>query len=292
MTEIVERETNWLPLQAVDQRRLSEARLQAHYALQWLARVARGYIPPQPDDNHTNLGWDAGMGGLTTHPLRDGARLGLRLIDLTLIWHAGAGSQPSLFPLSGSTDAQARKRLSEHLAARGLDAQALDAPVPYVMPMHTIAKGAPYGAVGLTGALAELAAWFNNAAGSLGFIYDRMRERNWAASPVRCWPHHFDIATLTTLPARAADAAASINAGLSPGDKYYDEPYFYVSIYPEPDPRMLPTLPTLGHWHERDFIAAVARAESIVAAGNQQAATDHFLQAAIDAAIKVWMTGA
>src|SRR6516165_9060170 len=96
----------------------------------------------------------------------------------------------------------------------------------------------------------------------------------------------FDIATLTTLPARAADATASINAGLSPGDKYYDEPYFYVSIYPEPDPRMLPTLPTLGHWHERDFIAAVARAESIVAAGNQQAATDHFLQAAIDAAIK------
>jgi hypothetical protein len=73
VTEIVERETNWVPLQAVEQSRLSEARLQAHYALQWLARAARGYIPPQPDDNHTNLGWDAGMGGLITHPLRDGA---------------------------------------------------------------------------------------------------------------------------------------------------------------------------------------------------------------------------
>jgi hypothetical protein len=58
VTEIVERETNWVPLQAVEQRRLSEARLQAHYALQWLARASRGYIPPQPDDNHTNLGWD------------------------------------------------------------------------------------------------------------------------------------------------------------------------------------------------------------------------------------------
>jgi hypothetical protein len=64
VTEIVERETNWVPLQAVEQSRLSEARLQAHYALQWLARAARGYIPPQPDENHTNLGWDAGMGGL------------------------------------------------------------------------------------------------------------------------------------------------------------------------------------------------------------------------------------
>jgi hypothetical protein len=85
VTEIVERETNWVPLHAVEQRRLSEARLQAHYAPQWLARAARGYISPQSNDNHISLGWDAGTGGLITHPLRDGAQLGLRLIDLTLI---------------------------------------------------------------------------------------------------------------------------------------------------------------------------------------------------------------
>ena len=51
------RGSDWKPLHGVDQRRLSEARLQAHYAVQWLARAARAYVPPQPDDGHTNLGW-------------------------------------------------------------------------------------------------------------------------------------------------------------------------------------------------------------------------------------------
>jgi len=46
---------DWMPLRGVNQRRLSEARLQAHYAVQWLARAARAYVPPQPDDEHTNL---------------------------------------------------------------------------------------------------------------------------------------------------------------------------------------------------------------------------------------------
>ena len=48
------RRSDWMPLRGIDQRRLSEARLQAHHAVQWLARAARAYIPPQPDDEHTN----------------------------------------------------------------------------------------------------------------------------------------------------------------------------------------------------------------------------------------------
>jgi hypothetical protein len=47
---------DWRPLQVSDQQRLSMARLQAHHAAQWLARAARAYVPPQPDDGHTNLG--------------------------------------------------------------------------------------------------------------------------------------------------------------------------------------------------------------------------------------------
>src|SRR5215472_17222155 len=93
---------------------------------------------------------------------------------------------------------------------------------------------------GMNDALAELAAWFGNAALLLGSIQRQMIGRKLAASPARCWPHHFDLATLTTLPTRNADTTGYIGAGLSPGDEYYDEPYFYVSVYPEPDPAALP----------------------------------------------------
>ena len=155
------------------------------------------------------------------------------------------------------------------------------------MPAHAISQGAAYGPAGLSDALAELAAWFGNAAPLIGSIQRQMIGRKLAASPARCWPHHFDLATLTTLPARNADATRYVGVGLSPGDEYYDEPYFYVSVYPEPNPAALPSLPTLGHWHLRDFVAAVATAHKIVAATNQQAETDEFLRAAVNGAIKV-----
>jgi len=279
------RGSDWVPLRGIDQRRLSEARLQAHYAIQWLARA---YVPPQPDDEHTNLGWDGALGGFITHPFKDGAGLSLKVTDLTLALHVDkGGTHVQSFSLDGRSDAQAREWLSEQLGARGLDAHALDAPSPYEMPAHAISQGAAYGSADLTDALAELAAWFGNATLLLGSIR-QMIGRNLAASAVRCWPHHFDLATLTTLPARNPDATGYVGAGLSPGDEYYDEPYFYVSVYPEPDPAALPSLPMLGHWHLHDFMAAIAAAHKIVAAKNQQAETEHFLRAAIDGAIKVF----
>ena len=255
MSGMIMRGSDWVPLRGIDQRRLSEARLQAHYAVQWLARAARAYVPPQPDDGHTNLGWDGALGGFTTHPLKDGAWLSLKITDLTLALHVGEGStHVQSFSLDGRPDAQAGQWLSKQLAARGLDAHALNAPSPYEMPAHAVSQGAAYGPAGLSDTLAELAGWFGNAGLSLGSVQRQMIGRKLAASPVRCWPHHFDLATLTTLPARNADATGYVGAGLSPGDEYYDVPYFYISVYPEPDPAALPSLPTLGHWHLRDFI--------------------------------------
>jgi hypothetical protein len=281
---------DWVPLRGVEQSRLSEARLQAHYAIQWLTRAARAYVPPQPDDSHTNLGWDGTFGGFITHPLKDGALLSLKITDLTLGLRDGETSEHAqYFSLDGRPDAQAGQWLSEQIGARELDTHAIEAPSPYEIPMHAVSQGAPYRLTGLTDAFAELAAWFNNAGLSLGSVHRQMIARKWAASPVRCWPHHFDLATLTTLPARNADATGYVGVGLSPGDEYYDEPYFYVSVYPEPDPQVLPTLPMLGHWHGRDFMAAVATAQRIVATKNQQAETDDFLKAAIDGVIKVLM---
>src|SRR5438093_11685491 len=86
----------WKPLQIIERGRLSEARLAAHTAAQWLARAARAYIPPKPDDSHTNLGWDQALRGLSTHPLPDGSRLALRIADLTLLLLGARGGALSL----------------------------------------------------------------------------------------------------------------------------------------------------------------------------------------------------
>jgi hypothetical protein len=278
----------WRPLHAVDQTRFREARLQAHHAVQWLARTARAYIPPQPDDSHTSLSWDRSIDGFMTHALIDGTRLSLQVVNLTLALYEGgkAGNIHSL-SLSGRHDKSIREWLGELLGARGLNPQALDAPSPYEIPAKAIAQGAKYDLIGWKDALAELAAWFANAELSLSHVQRQMMAQKFAVSSVRCWPHHFDLSTLTTLPVRAAETTGHVGVGLSPGDEYYNEPYFYISVYPDPHSAMLPALPKFGHWHTHEFTAAVMPARRLLTAQDQRVETDDFLQAAVTAAIKL-----
>src|ERR1700761_2747671 len=124
----------WHPIRTFDRARLAAARLQAHHATQWLAGTARADVPARPDDSHTSLGWDAAFGGLTSHPLPDGARLGLRLADLTLaLFPTDASAPHDTLALAGRRDPDACTWLMSHAGMRNLDPAALDAPLPYML---------------------------------------------------------------------------------------------------------------------------------------------------------------
>jgi hypothetical protein len=268
---------SWHCLHGVDPAALRAARIQAHLATQWLARVARAYVAARPEDGHTNLGWDDALGGLVAHPLPDGALFGLCIAELTLVLLDSSGRKDS-FALDGRRDADACEWLRRHARARGLEAQALDAALPYGLP--AFAGGDVYTAAALAKPLAELAIWFSNANGTLAATQQWLATRKIDAPPVRCWPHHFDLDTLVTLaPGRTT------GIGFEPGDAYYDEPYFYVSLHPAPDTAALPPLPAIGHWHAKNFTAAIAPAHRILAVKQQGAEVAAFLQAAVEAAI-------
>ena len=277
---------DWRPFGNLRPARLVKARVQAHYAVQWLARAARAFVAAKADDSHTSLGWDDALGGFATYALKADTRLGLRIADLTLVLLDG-NSHSSDFSLNGRTDAHARRWLGAQLSARGMETAALDAPAPYEIPADPIMDGSPYRVDEEAGALAELSTWFNNAHCSLESVRREIVDRKLAASAVRCWPHHFDVATLTSLDEPGGEHGRSVNAGFSPGDHYYEEPYFYVSPYPYPDAAALPRLPAPGHWHTHEFTAAIAPASRIVAARIPQRDADTFLHAAVEACIKI-----
>jgi len=256
---------------------LHEARLQAYYAAQWLARVARAYVPPQPHDRHINFGWDSAFGGLVTHPLPDGSRLGLRIADLTL---AFLDVHPHQLALDGRADAEVRTWLGGHIAARNLVVRKLDEPSPYDMPFHAIATGARYSLEELGAAFAGHATWFANAHGALSDAQNALAARKLKAPPVRCWPHHFDLDCLVDL-----GRGRSMGLGYCPGDEYCDEPYFYTSMEPEPFIPSLPLLPAMAHWHTYKFLAALAPAHKILAAHDQGAYVRQYLDAALAAAL-------
>jgi hypothetical protein len=144
----------------------------------------------------------------------------------------GAAVVESIF-LNGRSDSQVRQSLGDKLSKLNLDARALDAPSPYEIPAHAIAQGGHYDAIRSAAAPTQLAVWFSNAELLLDRMQGQLIGRKLAASSVCCWPHHFDLASLTTLPKRDFEAVDYLGVGLSPGDIYYDEPYFYVSMHPK-----------------------------------------------------------
>ncbi|MGH8686898.1 MAG: hypothetical protein ACREU5_00410 [Burkholderiales bacterium] len=264
---------DWSTLRSLAPTTLVPARELAHNAVQWAVRAARANLTPALDDSHTSLSWDARAAALVTQSMPDDVRVGVGVATPTLLFMRRGEVADSL-ELAGKPKSIAGAWLDTHLARAHLKA-ASGQTLPYEVPAADIAKAAA-----LAPQLAVLGRWFAAAAEVLEAQRAKYAKYKPGASPVRCWPHHFDIAVLVGLEEGDAEHAKSIGFGISPGDGYYPEPYFYLSPYPMPETKGLPSLPPGGRWHTKDFFAAVATATDLLALRNPRAG----LEAIIDAA--------
>lgn len=262
---------DWSGLRDPAPAQLVQARETAHYAVQWLARAARANLPAAPDDSHTALAWDAQLEALASAPFPNGAKVGLRLAPLELAVHGQRRGEQ--LALDGRAADRVDAWLDAALAAHGLE-PASQVALPYAVPARPLADSRE---------LAQLARWFAAAAEVLEALRVKYRDFRPGPSPVRCWPHHFDIAVLVGLEEGDAESSRSIGIGCSPGDAYYAQPYAYVSPYPRPKAPQLPPLPPGGHWHTRDFFGAVATADALLAERDPRAALGEVIDAAFEA---------
>jgi len=257
---------------------LVAARETAHYAAQWVAKAARANLRAAPDDSHTALAWDARLQALSSARFADGTKIGLRLAQLELaVLYGGVGEG---LALDGRAAGEVDAWLDAQLAARSLKPASRVA-LPYAIPERPLRK--------LPG-LGALARWYAAAAEALEAVRVKHGALRPGPSPVRCWPHHFDIAVLVRLEEGEAESARAIGIGVSPGDAYYAQPYAYISPYPAPKDARLPALPPGGHWHTQDFFAAVASADALLAQGDPRAALDAVIDAAF-ATERRWLDG-
>lgn len=265
----------WHPVDSTRAGALSDARRQLHHAAQMATAAGISYLPPRSDDSHTNLEWVDRHGALESNPVpasRGTLRVGVRVGDLTLLLIRE--EDISELPLRGQSMDQAASWLRERLAAAGLDGDRYTLKRHYQIPPHPVAGGARFSAADAD--LTQLEKWFSNGAAAL----EAVRRANREASEVRCWPHHFDIATLITI-----GASASVGVGLEPGDAYYSEPYFYVNAHPQPSvDRLTATLAGKGVWHTREWIGAVLPGSRVVPDGAaQEGQVSAFLASAVAA---------
>jgi hypothetical protein len=279
---------DWRPLAGVDLVRLQEARLQAHYAVQWLARSAQAFIAPKPDDSHMNFSWEDAYGGFATHKLQ-GVRIGVKLLPLSIATLEGKNSEPGrVLVLDGQKDADIRNWFGETAHSLGLDARPLDKPLPYKILPHRIATGSTYNTAGLDEALRELMAWFSNADKSIARVAEAMRQNKFDVSMVRCGPQHFDLSAQIVVQAGKStlESGRLISVGLSPGDINYNEPYFFASPSPAPPPAKLPPLAEPGRWHVKGFTAAILPSQRILSAQARQTFVEKFFIEAVGASLK------
>jgi len=257
---------------------LAAARALAHRAAQWPARAACANLVPVPDDSHTSLSWDSDMAALLGQPLDGGVRVGLRVAVHELVFTTE--SRCDALPLTGKPDAEVGSWLDGKLVAEGLK-PASGTKLPYEVPSTMFARA---GEEALR--FPAIALWFAAAAEALGELHQSYRRYTPGPSPVRCWPHHFDIAILVALEEGRAESARSIGIGVSPGDNYYAQPYLYVSPYPKPDTADLPPLPPGARWHTKDFFGAVATGTDLLALADPRAAFTRIVDAAFAESLK------
>ena len=232
---------------------LTQARIHAHYAAQLLCAVALADVEPLPGDAHQNLGWDDSLEGFVGRQVRNGSRhVALSVPSLTLF--VCEKDEASQFALSGRTLSEAFRWLEGELK---MNPQTLRLP-EHDLPNHALSSDGRFEA---SDALTELARWYHNAAQAIGALVGSRTD----ASPLRCWPHHFDLATLVTLkPDPDPESARTVGVGMTPGDGSYPDPYFYVTPWPYPDDRLsVPALATDGHWHRDGWFGAVLTGQDL-----------------------------
>jgi hypothetical protein len=278
--------TSWRRYGAVDARAIEEARLVLHHAAQLAAAPGRSLLEARPDDSHTALGWSAELQALVgeTVPGPTPWRAALRPGDLTLLVLTPDLENASAFLLAGRSLDEAFGWLGEQASERGTAASRLSRERPYEIPRHPVSDGEALPSPP-SAEHAELARHFANSDRLLRWLV----ADDPGASPVLCWPHHFDIGASIRLDPAGGDASPTIGIGMSPGDEGVPEPYYYVNAWPRPErlPDPLPPLPDGGRWNTEGWLGASLPTRELVAlndAEGQEAGARGFLVHAVEAA--------
>jgi len=255
---------SWHRLGAVNPAKLSDARLELHYALQLATSLGKCFLEPRPEDSHGWMTWDERTGSLVSETVQGNSkircRLDLRKLTLYLANpDAGRDDNPlSSFPLHEKTFFDAYNWLSGSLNDLGLKGDRLCVDI-MSLPEHPIRNGGKFTTDLMKSGLNELALYFSNA----DSLFKGTRELFSNASEVKCRPQTLDIGITTPLGNRGGDTKKSFHAGLSAGTDEFPEPHFYSYLLPYPPAGSLPPL-RFGFRHTDGWTGAFLKASSIV----------------------------
>ncbi|MEM9986137.1 MAG: hypothetical protein AAF804_13675 [Bacteroidota bacterium] len=241
---------NWQLLSQIPTSNLDQAREQLHAAIQLVSKVGRAYHPSDPEDQHASLTWSHEQGALLGKAIEgpEGVfQLGLRFLSLSLFVLKN-GTLVEEYRLPDHGFHQANDWIKGQLLAANFDLNRFQEDIPYDLPQYGPLLGEPFDFT-YQPAMRLLGLTYGNAARLL----EAIGIAEGPGSPVLCWPHHFDLATL--IPADPGSSEKTIGLGFSPGDaeRGCPEPYFYVNLWPIPEKVTPPASMAAGYWHSNGW---------------------------------------
>ena len=198
---------------------LGSARVQAHNAAQWIARLAHSYLPHEPHNTHLDLVRDERDGALVGRDIGDGLSVGLDIADLALEFREHGRRSPHRLELEGRSPAEVEAWFLIELLHRHRDRDKFSKVLPFEIAGLMTGDNVDFKHDAHAPELSELARWQAHAATIL-------KEATGGAAPAFCSPYYFDLAVV--LPVDGRDTAA-VRAGFAPGHEHQPRPYFYVA---------------------------------------------------------------
>jgi len=276
-----ERTPGWLPAAT-----LIGPALELHWAAQLLASAGQTFAEAQSDDSHRAMAWDTDRRAFVSAPFAGGYpfRVGLRPEDLTLMLLDRTDEPLGVFPFAGTTLDEGYEWLTLGMATYMGGAPPVIERPEFEIPEHAVGHGAPF-SPSIGPEFEALGSLYGGAHALLTELFEGDPD----ASTIRCWPHHFDIATLLTVEIGEDGAAAkTVGVGFAPMGGGYESWYWYVTPWPYPDDSALPELRGAGGWHTDGWTGAVLTGVEVDAMdeGARQGAVRAFLDEAVTATKK------
>ena len=194
---------------------LISTRIQLHYAIQFIAAAESALLPFAEDHSHTALSWNPELKLFISSPMTGNQPfcVALEPIYLTSLILDPHGEQLASLALHQQTLEQGMNWLKMELDRFEVETEMIALlNYPDDFPDYPIAHGAVFD-VNNQGERETLVRYYDLTLP----ILQAVTVNHPSASPVRIWPHHFDMATLISLPTPAGEEARSITVGLSPG---------------------------------------------------------------------------
>jgi hypothetical protein len=205
----------------------SEARLQLHSMLQWLARLANSYVEADAAGRHLTVLWDGDRHAFLTREFDGGFAVELRLPSLEMQFREHGVLSPHVLDVEGRSPAEVEAWMLVELLHRGVNRSRFSKQLPYgpARLMHGDARQFSPG--GLADELADLATWLDMAAGVLTRLAGRLRASGQSVDgEIRCWPEQLHLAVTVAL--EPGSTSEALRVGLSAGDDKTSEPHFLV----------------------------------------------------------------